>query len=74
MIIENPKGKLNIQNAGRLFKNWFKESGCSSPMPKPREFKAYMDKRYGKPCLKDSCWKGICVKKEVENEIVEDDE
>ena len=74
VIIENPKGKLNVQNAGRLFKNWFKESGCSSPMPKPREFKTYMDKRYGKPCLKDSCWKGICVKKEVENEIVEEDE
>lgn len=74
VIIENPKGKLNVQNAGRLFKNWFKESGCQAPMPRPKKFNEYMNKRYGKPCTKDSCWKGICVKKEVENEIIEEDE
>ena len=72
VIIENPKGKLHVPNAVRLFKNWFKESGCSSDMPKQKKFTTYMDKRYGKP--KDNFWKGICVKKEIENEIIEDDE
>ena len=42
-------------------------------MPKMREFKDYMDKRFGKACSKESGWKGISVKKEVENEIEEEE-
>ena len=41
-------------------------------MPTNREFKTYMDKLFGLPCKNEKCWKGICIKTEVENEIVEE--